>query len=301
MGMARLLENALLDKIGMLRFAGPRRVSGTQAGERRSMLRGASMEIADFRAYVQGDDVRYIDWNAMARFDQPVVRLFVDQRAMPVTIVLDASASMQFGSPDKFDFSKKLAAALGWIGLARQDRVVIHKLGGVGPSGRLHSPKQAAFLAKADFARLHEFLESLQAGGIADVESAAAFLANQKDTGGLTVVISDFLGLGISPEIWRRLMVKKQEVRLIHVICPQELRPQFTGATRLVDAESGSQLDIVPSRRALEKYDQRLKLFLSTLRERARKDNISYALLRSDENMEAVLFDALTHAGILER
>ncbi len=295
--MANVLENALLEKLGALRFTGPRRVTGGRVGERRSMLRGASVEIADFRAYVQGDDFRYIDWNAMARFDQPVVRLFVDQRALPVTILLDISASMDFGNPNKLRFSRRLAAALGWIGLARQDQMTLWLVGGgAGRSGR-----KATFVTKAGFAGLQEFVQTLKSGGRADFAGPARVLGEQGPRGGLIVVISDLLDAGDAMDHWRHLMSQGQEVRLLHVLCPQEVHPQPSQAVRLVDVETGRRMSVLPNRNMLRHYDNRVQTFLSSMREKCRHHQIPYVLLSSNAELQWVLFDVLTGAGILQR
>ncbi len=295
--MARLLENTLLERLGALRFTGPRRVVGERVGERRSMLRGASMEMADFRAYVQGDDFRYIDWNAMARFDQPVVRLFVDQRALPVTILLDVSASMDFGDPNKLSFSQRLAAALGWIGLARQDQMTLWAVGG-GPG---NTGRKACFVTKAGFSGLQEFVQTLKSGGRADLAGAARILGERGPRGGLIVVLSDLLDTADGMGHWRRLMAQGQEVRLLQVLCPQEIHPQLSQAVRLEDVETRRQIGVLPNRNMLRQYDERLQGFLFSMREQCRRYRIPYVLLSSADELPWVLFDVLTGAGILQR
>ena len=295
--MANVLENALLEKLGALRFTGPQRVTGGRVGERRSILRGASVEMADFRAYVQGDDFRYIDWNAMARFDQPVVRMFVDQRALPVTILLDISASMDFGDPNKLAFSRGLAAALGWIGLARQDQITLWALGG----GTGNNGRKAGFATKAGFSEMQEFLRSLKSGGRVDFAGPAQVLGQRGPPGGLVVVISDLLDAADTVDPWRRLMAQGQEVRLLHVLCPQEVHPQLSQAVRLADVETGRQISVLPNRNTLRQYDQRLQNFLFSTRENCRLHRIPYVLLSSADELQRVLFDVLTGAAILQR
>lgn len=295
--MVHFLENAFLETLGALRFTGPRRVMGERVGERRSILHGASVEMADFRAYVQGDDFRYIDWNAMARFDQPVVRLFVDQRALPITILLDISASMDFGDPNKLLFSRRLAAALGWIGLARQDQMTLWAVGGgIGNNGR-----KAGFATKAGFSDLQVFVRSLKSGGRADFAGPARILGQRGPPGSLVVVISDLLDAVDAMDHWQRLMAQGQEVRLLQVLCPQEIHPQLSQAVRLADVETGRQISVLPNRNTLRQYDERLREFLFSMREKCRHHRIPYVLLSSADELPRVLFDVLTGAGILHR
>src|SRR4051794_41079903 len=105
-------------------------VRGGLKGGRRSVKRGQSVEFADYRDYALGDDLRQLDWNVFARLEKLFVKLFVEEEDVTITLLLDASASMASGTPEKLLFAKRAAAALGYIGLASEDRVAISALGG---------------------------------------------------------------------------------------------------------------------------------------------------------------------------
>ena len=102
---------------------------GRMKGERRSKRKGQSVEFADFRGYVPGDDLRFIDWNTYARLDRLFLKMFLEEEDLHFYALIDASASMGFGEPTKLHYAKQLAAALGFIGLVRGDRVRIETLG----------------------------------------------------------------------------------------------------------------------------------------------------------------------------
>ena len=102
---------------------------GRMKGERRSKRKGQSVEFADFRNYVPGDDLRFIDWNTYARLDRLFLKLFLEEEDLHFYALIDASPSMDFGTPTKLQYAKQLAAALGFIGLVRADRVRIETLG----------------------------------------------------------------------------------------------------------------------------------------------------------------------------
>ncbi len=102
---------------------------GRMKGERRSKRKGQSVEFADFRSYVPGDDLRSLDWNLYARLDKLIVKLFLEEEDLHFFTLIDASLSMDFGNPTKLQYAKQLAAALGFIGLIRTDRVRIETLG----------------------------------------------------------------------------------------------------------------------------------------------------------------------------
>jgi uncharacterized protein (DUF58 family) len=119
-------------------------VRGGLKGGRRSVKRGQSVEFADFRDYALGDDLRQLDWNVLARLEKLFVKLFVEEEDVTITLLLDGSASMATGLPDKLQFSKRAAAALGYIGLASEDRVAVSVLGGRSARRRRRSAVRAA-------------------------------------------------------------------------------------------------------------------------------------------------------------
>jgi uncharacterized protein (DUF58 family) len=124
-----LLPPDLLAQLERLELVTRKVFRGRMKGERRSKRKGQSVEFADFRAYTPGDDLRSIDWNLYARLDKLIVKLFLEEEDLHFYVLIDESHSMDFGEPTKLDYAKQLAAALGFIGLVRTDRVRIETLG----------------------------------------------------------------------------------------------------------------------------------------------------------------------------
>src|ERR1700735_2006357 len=120
-----LLTPELLRRIEQLQLVAARRAKSTARGERRSKARGQSCECADSRNYVAGDDFRRLDWNRFGRLDKLFLKLYEEERELPVRIFLDASESMAFGDPRKFDFARQIAAAVGYVALCGFDRVSV--------------------------------------------------------------------------------------------------------------------------------------------------------------------------------
>src|SRR6266568_1002110 len=123
--MAALLTSDLLRRLEQFQLLARRRAKSSLKGERRSKARGQSVEFADYRNYVAGDDFRYLDWNLYGRLERLFLKLYEEERELPVTIFLDASESMTFGSPRKFDFARQVAAAIGYVALCGFDRVSV--------------------------------------------------------------------------------------------------------------------------------------------------------------------------------
>src|SRR6478672_9934068 len=120
-----LLTPDLLRRLEQFQLLAARRAKSSAKGERRSRARGQSVEFADYRNYVQGDDFRYLDWNLYGRLDRLFLKLYEEERELPVRIFLDASESMTFGEPRKFDFARQVAAAIGYVALSGFDRVSV--------------------------------------------------------------------------------------------------------------------------------------------------------------------------------
>src|SRR5919106_3123532 len=124
-----LLSPQLLAQLEHLELVTRKVFRGRLKGERKSKRKGQSVEFADFRNYVAGDDLRFIDWNTYARLDRLFLKLFLEEEDLHFYALIDASNSMDFGEPTKLQFAKQLAAALGFIGLCRADRVKVESLG----------------------------------------------------------------------------------------------------------------------------------------------------------------------------
>src|SRR5438093_3611383 len=125
---APLLSPQLLAQLERLELVSRKIFRGRMKGERRSKRKGQSVEFADFRQYVPGDDLRFIDWNLFARMERLYLKLFLEEEDLHFYALLDTSASMDFGEPTKLQYAKQLAASLAFIGLCRADRVKVETL-----------------------------------------------------------------------------------------------------------------------------------------------------------------------------
>ena len=160
-------------------------VRGGLKGGRRSVKRGQSVEFADYRDYTLGDDLRQLDWNVYARLEKLFVKLFVEEEDVTVTLLLDASASMASGHPAKLLFAKRAAAALGYIGLASEDRVAVSAL-----SGRM-ARRRAALRGSGRVFRLLADLSAIEAAdGPTDLVAAARHAAAQLHGRGVVILLS---------------------------------------------------------------------------------------------------------------
>jgi len=157
-----LLEPALLRRLEALALQVRRSITGQVAGERRSRRYGRSVEFADFRSYTPGDDFRLIDWNAYARLDRFLLRLFVAEEELPLSVFVDLSGSMDWGTPDKALVARRLAGAVAYVALAALDRVRITVFAQAPTSGG------APYRGRRAAAELFQRLQSFPVGGTTD-------------------------------------------------------------------------------------------------------------------------------------
>lgn len=288
-----LLEPGFLRRLEALRLVSRRPVASLAGGSRRSARRGTSTEFADFREYVPGDDLRAVDWNAYGRLEKLFLKLFVDEEDLALHLLLDLSGSMAFGTPvAKSLYAKKLAAALGYVALARADRVSASNL------ARLTAGPPPFLRGMQGVGALFESLQTMPVRGEADFARALGRYASHAKTPGTAVVFSDFYD-----ENWAQglqaLRARRFSVVLVQILTPSEMRPETIGNVRLTDAESGLSEDTSLSPQALEQYQERLLLFLSTLEASARRYDMDYVRLETDQSLEQAMRQLSGAGGIL--
>jgi uncharacterized protein (DUF58 family) len=218
-----------------------RRVEGLLAGDYRSVLAGEGSELAQIRPYVPGDDVRRIDWNVTARTREPHVRVDLAERVLATWLVLDASASMQFGTADrrKADVAEGVAIALGHVATRRGNRLGVSTFGDAAP--HTVPPRQGRVALLGLLAVLREQAEEAPGpGSLADGLRRLAALARQR---ALVAIVSDFRG----PHDWRRPLLEvaaRHDVIAVEIRDPREQALPNVGQLWLVDPETGRQLRV---------------------------------------------------------
>jgi uncharacterized protein (DUF58 family) len=288
-----LLEPALLRKLERLVVAAKRVQLGASKGERRSRRKGQSTEFADYRDYVQGDDLRHVDWNIFGRLDALYLKLFEEQEDLSLHLLIDASLSMDFGTPKKIDFARRLAAALGYISLVSYDRVCAGAFTGEGE--RSLTPLRGKLSARKLFA----FLEDFSAEGSVDMEQSVRTYFMRNHTKGVAVLISDFFHEEGFEACLQRLAQSGSEAYAIHVMAPEEMDPQLSGDLKLVDSESKAISEISVSRGLLKRYAKNRDGFCESVRSYCRSRNIAYFLVSSETPLERLTLDILRRGGML--
>ena len=257
-------------------------------GERRSRSRGYSIEFADYRNYVEGDDIRYLDWNLYGRLDRLFLRLFEEDRELPVTLFLDASESMNFGRPVKFDFARQVVAAVAHVALCGADRVSVRIFPEREENRSLHLPLLRV-RGRASSLPLISNLAALRAGGSVELSESLRRGALESPVAGLAVVISDFLCHSGYERGLKALLARGFQVMAVQVLSPEELDPVEFGDLKFVDAETGGVREVSFGRYRLSRYRATATAYVERLAEFCRRQGAGFWSVASDVPLEDLL------------
>ena len=209
---SNLLPPDLMAQLERLELVTRKVFRGRMKGERRSKRKGQSVEFADFRSYVPGDDLRSLDWNLYARLDKLIVKLFLEEEDLHFFTLIDDSLSMDFGSPTKLEYAKQLAAALGFIGLIRSDRVRIETLGqAAGARGPVLRGRRGVW-------RMIDYLNSIEPGETTSLADGVKNFCLRNAGKGIVVLISDLMDKNGYESALRYLESQRVDVYVIHVL-----------------------------------------------------------------------------------
>jgi uncharacterized protein (DUF58 family) len=290
---ATLFEPEFLRRLEQLTIFSRRAMAGQLQGDRRSPKRGQSVEFADFRPYVDGDDIRRIDWNVYARLERFFLKLFVEEEDLTVHLLVDNSRSMDWGDPNKLWYARRVAGALGYITLSGLDRVTATALAHQGSAGYFPSRR-----GKHQSLQLFEFLGSMKPGGqLSLAERLSAYAASVHQPGPL-VLLTDLY----DPD-WRRaigsLLARRFEVSLIQILSPQEKAPEVEGDVALLDSETRHKLEVTVDYPLLQRYGMNLTAWQDEIRSYCQARQVNYIPVGSSVPFETLMLAVLRQRGLL--
>ncbi len=288
-----LFDEAFLRRLEALELASRRLTAGRMKGERRSLRRGQSVEFADYRNYSAGDDLRQLDWNVYARLEKLFVKLFVEEEDVTVHVLVDASASMDFGTPNKLDFGRRAGAALAYLGLANLDRVSVAFLG----DG--HATMLRPLRGKARVFEVFGFLAAPRPERLTGLAAAARDYAGRLRGRGPLVLISDLMDPGYLAAL-RDLAGTRCQLSVLHVLAPDELDPEVAPDARLVDRETSQAIDVSGDDDLVERYRARLSEWQAEIGQFVTRRGGSYVAVSSDLDLADLLFDVLRRRRVVE-
>jgi uncharacterized protein (DUF58 family) len=288
-----LLDPQFLARLEQLELVSRKIFLGRMKGERRSKRKGQSVEFADFRNYVVGDDLRFLDWNLYARLDRLFLRLFMEEEDLHVYLLIDNSSSMSFGSPTKLHYAKQVAAALGFIGLVNLDRVVVEAF-----NDRLTQTMPAA-RGRRSLWRLLDFLDKLEPAGPSDLTKALRTFSLKCSGKGIVVVLGDFMDKGGYEDALRYLIARQLDVYVIQILSQEEIDPDLSGDLRLVDVEDADVAEVTANAPLLRRYKENLAAYRAALHDFCTRRGIACLFTSNQVPFDRLVLTYLRQRGLV--
>jgi uncharacterized protein (DUF58 family) len=288
-----LLDPDFLARLEQLELVSRKIFAGRMKGERRSKRKGQSVEFADYRNYVVGDDLRFLDWNLFARLDRLFIRLFMEEEDLHFYVLIDNSLSMDFGTPSKLHYAKQVAAALGFVGLINLDRVVIEAF-----NDRL-TQSMPACRGRRSLWRLMDFLHKIEPAGPSDVKQALRTFSLKCSGKGIVVLLSDFMDKGGFEDALRYLVARQMDIYVIQVLSQEEIEPEIVGDLKLVDVEDDDVAEITVSGPLLRRYKQNLAAYRAAIYEFCTRRGVTYLFTSNQVPFDRLVLSYLRQRGLV--
>lgn len=291
--LAQLLGPKFVARLDTLDVVSRKILQGRLHGERRSKRRGQSVEFADHRPYVPGDDLRFVDWNVYGRLEQLFLKLFLEDQDLTVQLVVDASGSMTTGEPAKSRFVQQLAAALGYVSLAGNNRLTLSFFAD-GLVTQMPHMRGRNYVG-----RMADLLLTTPFEGASDFEKACRQIAAGRIGTGIVIVLSDFLFKAGYEAGLRQLMGRQYDLYAIQVLSPQEVDPPLGGDLRLIDIEDADESEITVSAALMAHYKRNLSAYCNELGQFCTRRGGVHILATSSDSVETLVLNYLRRVRLL--
>src|SRR5919107_1048216 len=288
-----ILSPAFMARLDQLDVMSRKILAGKMKGERRSKRRGQSVEFADFRNYVVGDDLRFIDWNIYARLDKLFLKLFLEEEDLSLYVLMDVSKSCDYGSPNKALHMKRVAAALGYIGLVNYNRVTIAAVaeGVVADTGAMRGRRKVS--------QMIDFIGKLKPQGASHFTEAAKRFALQHRTKGVCVVLSDFFIKDGFENGLRYVAGGKYDLFAVQALSPQEIDPDLQGDLKLRDVEDDDMAEVSITQPLIKQYKANLNAYCLALKDYVTKRGGTYLSPSAAVPFDTLVLNYLRERGLL--
>lgn len=288
-----MLDAKYFDALSRLQLRMSHKSSLHMSGSHRSLRKGNSTEFSDFREYTPGDDLRRMDWNIYARSDKLYIREYMEEKEACVSVLLDTSASMDYGKSSKAELAKDLASVVSFLALNSMDRVLLYDMKDMGRPLSVGGGRSA-------FDKVLRWLRQIEFSGETDMLSAARKM--QCRGAGITVLVSDFLHPAMLEDdtadagyekLLQYLDYRRQRPVILHTMAAEELHVTLNGALNLIDAETRERRRLVVDAEALDRYEQELSRFIGRLRKGCACGGGTYILCNTERDRRQLVFEDL--------
>src|SRR5271170_3915741 len=270
MPSAPLIDNALLEKLERLTIHWQKSLPGLVGGHNTSRFAGPGQEFLDHRNFHHGDDLRAVNWRVFLRLEKLFLKMFQLEPRIPVRLLLDTSRSMETGKNSKFDYSRKLAGALCYVGLVRLDSICLQPFA---------SKLQDAFIASGGrhrFQPASNYLRALEPSGPTNFLDVSKAFISKYPQRGLAIVISDFLDDADCEKPLQYLADFGHELILVQVFADEDREPPWDGELEIEDAETGQRLELAFDEDTRSRYTAEFDAYSEHLRRVALRNQGRY-------------------------
>jgi len=289
--MSLRFDDDFLRKLEYLHVVSRRALAGQNRADRLTPMRGRGLQFADHRPYAAGDDFRHIDWKAYKRLNRLLLRLFDEERDLPIYLLLDVSRSM--AEPAKFDMARRVTAAICYIGLAHLDRVTLL------PFAEALGQESVPGRGKGRIFRVFEQLERLEPDGATSLRDSFKTFAARPRHSGLAVVVSDFLDPAGFEDGLKMLRTLGHDVFAVHIASRADRDPGALGDVRFVDAETGELRELEVTPKLAEAYGHAWDAHALELQRFCGRYGIGYARADVERPFEEIVLKAFRQGRFL--
>lgn len=286
-----MLDSGFYDRLSRLQLAMAHKSSLNMSGSRKSVHKGISAEFSDFREYMPGDDLRRLDWNVYARLDRMYIREYMEEKEAVVSVLLDTSASMDYGQEKKSALAQELAAVVSYLALNNMDRLALFDMKEMNRGLVLGGGRNA-------FARVLKWLDMRTFEGQCDMLDSLKKMPMRGP--GVTILISDFLHPAMLEEeddgyekVLKYLNYRRQRPVILQTLAKEELHVSLEGTRNLIDMETDKKLRITMDAAAITSYEQELDRLLTRMQKGCRGCQGAYVLCDTSRDKNKLIFEDL--------
>jgi uncharacterized protein (DUF58 family) len=288
-----LLSPEFMARLDQLDVMSRKLLLGKMKGERRSKRRGQSVEFADYRNYVIGDDLRFIDWNIYARLDRLFLKLFLEEEDLSLYVLADVSKSCDYGSPQKAFYIRQVAAALGYIGLVNYNRVTVAAFNnGI-------AAETGAMRGRQRVNQMMSFVTKLEPSGPSHLAEACRRFALSHRQKGVLVILSDFFDKGGYENGLRYVASGKYDLFCVQVLAPQEIEPDLQGDLKLRDMEDDDMAEVSITQPLIKQYKANLNAYCLSLKDYITRRGGTYLFTSTAVPFDTLVLNYLRERGLL--
>lgn len=289
-----LLDPEFMNKLDQLELISRKIFAGKMRGERKSKRKGESVEFADYRSYVSGDDLRFLDWNIYARLNSLFIKLFLQEEDLHISLLVDTSKSMDIGDPNKGLYARRVAAAIAYIGLCNFDRISLYAYAD-GLQYELRGVRGRRLMFK-----VVDFLTEIQCDGTSNFTAACRQFATRHTQPGIVIMLSDFFEKGGYEAGFRYLLGRKYDLYALQILSPEEIEPTLVGDLQLKDIEDDDLADVTISRALINRYKRNLHAYCGALKDYCGARGINYMFTDTKVPFDHIVLSYFRKRGLIK-